>query len=144
MVNVEKSVLVGYSAARMYALVEDIEAYPQFLPWCSGTRVTFRDAEKTVATLMVNYHGLRQQFTTENLRQESSLIEIRLLDGPFRHLDGFWRFRPLADNASKIEFRLSYDLSGKLFDKLAGPVFNHIADTFVDAFVKRALTVYGP
>jgi ribosome-associated toxin RatA of RatAB toxin-antitoxin module len=144
MVTVEKSVLVGYSAARMYALVEDIEAYPQFLPWCSGARVAVRDARKTVATLLVNYHGLRQQFTTENLKQDATLIEIRLIDGPFRKLDGFWRFLPLGDAACKIEFSLSYEISGMLLEKMAGPVFGHIANTFVEAFVRRASTVYGP
>ena len=143
MVIVEKSVLVAYSAARMFELVEDIEAYPQFLPWCSATQVKSRDERKTVATLQVNYHGLRQQFTTENQNQSASLIEIRLIDGPFRHLDGFWSFLPLAEDACKIEFKLSYELSGKLVDKLAGPVFNHIANTFVEAFVRRALFLYG-
>ena len=143
MVTVEKSVLIGHSAADMYALVEDVEAYPQFLPWCSGTEVRPLDAHTAVATLHVNYHGLRQHFTTENRMQQAALIEMKLVDGPFKHLDGFWRFVPLAEQACKIEFRLSYELSGKLMEKIAGPVFSHIANTFVEVFVKRAVAVYG-
>jgi ribosome-associated toxin RatA of RatAB toxin-antitoxin module len=143
MAIVEKSVLIGHSAAKMYALVADVEAYPQFLPWCSGAEVRVHDAHKAVATLHVNYHGLRQHFTTENRIDKGALIEMKLVNGPFKHLDGFWRFVPLADQACKVEFRLSYELSGKLMEKIAGPVFNHIANTFVEVFVKRAVALYG-
>jgi ribosome-associated toxin RatA of RatAB toxin-antitoxin module len=143
MAIVEKSVLIGHNAAKMYALVADVEAYPQFLPWCSGAEVQLLDGHKAVATLHVNYHGLRQHFTTENRMDKGALIEMKLVNGPFKHLDGFWRFVPLADHACKVEFRLSYELSGKLMEKLAGPVFNHIANTFVEVFVKRAVTLYG-
>ena len=144
MAIVEKSVLIGHSAAKMYALVEDVEAYPQFLPWCSGAEVRPLDAHRAVATLHVNYHGLRQHFTTENRMEQGALIEMKLVNGPFKHLDGFWRFVPLAEQACKIEFRLSYELSGKLMEKIAGPVFSHIANTFVEVFVKRAVALYGP
>lgn len=142
MAIVEKSVLVGHSAAQMYALVEHVEAYPQFLPWCSGAEVQRLDPQRAVATLRVNYHGLRFHFTTENQMEEGALIDMKLVHGPFHHLDGFWRFVPLAEQACKVEFRLSYELSGKLVDKLAGPVFSHIANTFVEAFVKRAVTLH--
>ena len=144
MAIVEKSVLVGHSVAKMYALVEDVEAYPQFLPWCSGAEVQRLDAHRAVATMHVNYHGLRQHFTTRNRMDEGALIEMNLVNGPFKHLDGFWRFVPLAEDACRVEFRLSYELSGKLVDKLAGPVFHHIANTFVEVFVKRAVALYGP
>lgn len=143
MAIVEKSVLIGHSAAKMYALVADCEAYPQFLPWCSGTEVKLIDANKAMATLHVNYHGLRLHFTTENRMEKGALIEMKLVNGPFKHLDGFWRFAPLAEQACKVEFRLSYELSGKLVDKLAGPVFSHIANTLVEVFVKRAVSLYG-
>jgi ribosome-associated toxin RatA of RatAB toxin-antitoxin module len=144
MVVVEKSVLIGYSAEKMYALVEDVESYPQFLPWCSGTEVRRTDAHNAVATLHVNFHGLHLDFTTQNRMEHAALIEMKLARGPFKHLDGFWRFLPLAEHACKIEFQLSYILSGKLVEKLAGPMFSHIANTFVETFVKRALAVYGP
>ena len=144
MAIVEKSVLIGHSAAKMYALVADVDAYPQFLPWCCRTEVRQLDTHRAVATLHVNYHGLRLHFTTENQMDEGALIDMKLVNGPFKHMDGFWRFVPLAEEACKIEFRLSYELSGKLMEKLAGPVFHHIANTFVEVFVKRAAALYGP
>ncbi len=144
MAIVEKSVLIGHSAAKMYAMVADVDAYPQFLPWCSGTEVRKLDAHRAAATLHVNYHGLRLHFTTENQMEEGALIDMKLAKGPFKHLDGFWRFVPLSEQACKIEFQLSYELSGKLVEKIAGPVFNHIANTLVEVFVKRAASLYGP
>lgn len=144
MATVEKSVLIGHSAAKMYALVADCEAYPQFLPWCSATEVRALGANKAAATLHINYHGLRLHFTTENEMERGALIDMKLVNGPFKHLDGYWRFVPLSAQACKIEFRLNYELSGKLMEKIAGPVFNHIANTLVEVFVKRAATLYGP
>ena len=144
MAIVEKSVLVGHSAAQMYALVVGCEAYPQFLPWCSSTEVKQLDAHRVAVTMHINYHGLRLHFTTENQMEEGALIDMKLVHGPFRHLDGYWRFLPLTDEACKVEFRLSYELSGRLVDKLAGPVFHHIANTLVEVFVKRASVLYGP
>ena len=144
MAIVEKSVLIGHSAAKMYALVADVDAYPRFLPWCSGTEVKKLDPHRAAATLHVNYHGLRLHFTTENQMDEGALIDMTLVNGPFKHLDGFWRFVPLSEQACKIEFQLSYELSGKLVEKIAGPVFNHIANTLVEVFVKRAAVLYGP
>ena len=97
----------------------------------------------TSATLRINYHGLKSQFSTENIKQEPLLMEIRLTDGPFTHMDGRWRFTPLGDTACKVEFRLHYEFSSQLLEKVLGPVFNHIAETFVESFVKRARAVYG-
>src|SRR3990172_4304256 len=144
MAMVEKSVLIGHSAARMYALVADVDAYPQFLPWCSGTEVRQLDAHRAAATLHVNYHGLRLHFTTENQMDAGALIDMKLVNGPFKHLDGYWRFVALSEQACKIEFQLSYELSGKLGEEIARPVFNHIANTLVEVFVKRAAVLYGP
>lgn len=144
MAIVEKSVLIGHSAAKMYAMVADVDAYPQFLPWCSATEVQTLGANKAAATLHINYHGLRLHFTTENQMERGTLIDMTLVNGPFKHLDGYWRFVPLSEQACKIEFRLNYELSGKLMDKIAGPVFNHIANTLVEVFVKRAATLHGP
>ncbi len=143
MATVDKSVLIGHSAAEMYALVADVDAYPQFLPWCNGTEVRLLDAHRAAATLHVNYHGVRVHFTTENRMEQGALIDMKLVNGPFKRLDGYWRFVPLSAQACKIEFRLSYELSGKLVEKIAGPVFNHIANTLVEVFVKRAASLYG-
>ncbi|MFZ4537899.1 type II toxin-antitoxin system RatA family toxin [Propionivibrio sp.] len=143
MAMVEKSVLIERSAQEMFDLVDGVEDYPRFLPWCSQTRVEFRDEKKTVATLHINYHSVKSHFTTENEKDIPLRMTIKLVDGPFRRLEGLWHFLPLADNACKIEFRLSYEFSSKMFEKVIGPVFGKIANTFVDAFVRRADEVYG-
>ena len=143
MALVEKTVLIERSAEQMFELVDRCEDYPVFLPWCSKTEVQFRDAVKTIATLHINYHSVKSSFTTENDKDFPALMRIRLVDGPFRHLEGSWRFRALAPNACKIEFTLRYEFASKLFEKIIGPVFSHIANTFVDAFVKRAGEIYG-
>ena len=143
MAMVEKSVLIERSAQQMFDLVDDVEGYPGFLPWCSRTRVEFRDEKKTVATLHVNYRSVKTHFTTENEKEIPLSMSIKLVDGPFRRLEGLWYFKPLTENACKIEFRLSYEFSSKVFEKVIGPVFSQIANTFVDAFVMRANQFYG-
>ncbi|MBK7415505.1 MAG: type II toxin-antitoxin system RatA family toxin [Dechloromonas sp.] len=143
MALVEKTVLIEQSAERMFALVDSCEDYPTFLPWCSQTEVKYRDELKTVATLHINYHSVKSSFTTQNDKEHPVSMKICLVDGPFRRLEGSWRFKVLAENACKIEFQLHYEFSSKLFEKVIGPVFNHIANTFVDAFVRRATQVYG-
>ena len=143
MALVEKSVLVGHSAQRMYALVDCVEDYPKFLPWCGGSTVEHRDGSITRASIVIDYHGIRQSFRTENRTTPPELIDIGLLSGPFRELDGLWRFVPLGDEACRVEFRLQYEFSSKLLEKLTGRVFAYIADTFVDAFVRRAEQLYG-
>ena len=140
---VEKSVLIERSAQQMFVLVEDIESYPQFLPWCSGTRIDFRDERRTVATLHINFHSVKAHFTTENAKENPAWMTMKLVDGPFRRLEGIWRFKSLTENACKVEFQLSYEFSNRLFEKIIGPVFSQIANTFVEAFVKRAQQVYG-
>ena len=127
----------------MYALVDDVEKYPEFLPWCSGTELLFRDQEITRATIHVNYHGIKQNFTTENAKREPHHMHIKLVQGPFRSLEGEWRFTELGDDGCKVEFCLHYEFSGRVLSKLLSPVFGHIANTLVDAFVKRAQAVYG-
>lgn len=142
MAQVEKSVLVPHSAEQMYLLVDAPERYPEFLPWCGGVDLIERDEKTTVATLHIDYHGLKQNFTTQNTKTYPTLMDIKLVDGPFRHLEGVWRFIPLADDACKIEFRLHYEFSSHLLEKIIAPVFSHIANTFVDAFVSRADNLY--
>jgi ribosome-associated toxin RatA of RatAB toxin-antitoxin module len=143
MALVEKSVLIRHSAQQMFDLVDRVEDYPAFLPWCNRTELKFRDAQKTAATLFINYRSVKSHFTTENEKEAPLWMNIRLVDGPFRRLEGRWQFRPLADDACKIEFQLSYEFSSRMFEKIIGPVFSQIANTFVDAFVRRASEVYG-
>ncbi len=139
---VEKTVLVAYSAEQMFRLVDSVEDYPKFLPWCGGASVKDVEGSTVHATVHINYHHIKQHFTTENVRTPPHQIDITLQDGPFQHLDGCWRFIPLSPTACKIEFRLHYEFSSKLLEKLVGPVFHYIANSFVDAFIHRAEKVY--
>ena len=143
MAEVNKSVLVAHSASRMFALVDAIESYPEFLPWCGGTRLIFRDARTTRATLEINYHGVRQSFTTENAKCEPESMQIRLIEGPFRTLEGCWRFSSLGAAGCKVELSLRYEFASRLLDKVVGPVFGYIANNLVEAFVKRAQSIHG-
>ena len=143
MAVVHKSVLLGYSAAQMFALVDKVEDYPSFLPWCGGVEVRERAADRLVAAIMIDYHGIKQSFTTENTNTPPTTMQMRLVEGPFSHLDGQWRFTALREDACKVEFDLHYEFSSKLLEKLIGPVFSRIADSFVESFRKRAEAVYG-
>ena len=143
MALVEKTVLVAHSAQQMFDLVDRVEDYPQFMPWCGGARVDDMQGTTMHATLHIDYHHIRQHFSTENRRLPPHEIDMTLRDGPFRQLDGSWRFIPLGDEACKIEFRLHYEFSSKLLEKVVGPVFSYIANSFVDAFIHRAEKVYA-
>jgi len=140
--KVSRSALLPFSAEQMFSLVDDVERYPAFLPWCSGTAVPRRDADTTCATLHINYRGIRQSFSTENRKQFPVRMTMHLVEGPFRSLDGEWRFTPLGDGACKIDFQLQYEFSSKLLEKLVGSVFGYIASTMVDAFQQRAEQLY--
>jgi ribosome-associated toxin RatA of RatAB toxin-antitoxin module len=143
MAVVHKSVLLHYSAEQMFTLVDRVEDYPAFLPWCGGVEVRDRSADRLVAAIQINYHGVKQSFTTENSNTPPTQMTMKLVEGPFEHLDGTWTFTPLREDACKIEFDLHYEFSSKILEKLIGPVFAKIADSFVDSFCKRAETVYG-
>ncbi len=143
MTQVDRSVLVGYTAQQMFSLVDRVEDYPKFLPWCAEVSVSKRTEKITLATIRLNYRYLKQSFTTENTKHSPHVIELRLISGPFRHLEGSWRFIELGDAGCKIEFRLRYEFSSKLLEKLLGPAFQHIATSFVNGFIKHAEKVYG-
>ena len=143
MAEVVRTVLVGHSAERMFELVDDVARYPEFLPWCSGSEISRGQPGEARASLHIAYKGVKQSFTTDNTAVPGREITMRLVDGPFRSLDGTWRFLPLAPDACKIEFALNYEFSSGLLDRLIGPVFGHIAGTMVDAFLKRAESLYG-
>jgi ribosome-associated toxin RatA of RatAB toxin-antitoxin module len=140
---VKKSALVHYSAAQMFALVEDVNAYPRFLPWCHSARV-FKDGEREVcAEIVVARLGIRQAFSTCNRFERNKWMTLELREGPFKRLHGKWKFLPLRDDASKVELELEFEFSGSMINKAFGSVFNHVANTLVDAFCKRAQEVYG-
>ena len=139
--EVHKSTLVAYSAESMFDLIEAVEHYPAFLPWCAGATVLARDESVVIANVRVDYHGLRLAFTTRNPKRRPEAMAITLEQGPFRRFEGNWRLTPLAASACKIEFALCYEFDGALARTLAGPVFGRIADTMIDAFVARADSV---
>jgi ribosome-associated toxin RatA of RatAB toxin-antitoxin module len=138
MKNIARSAIVEHSAAEMYALVENIEAYPQFLPWCTAAQVHERLPGRTRATLTVGVGGLSHAFTTLNDTRPDEAIDMHLVSGPFRRFEGRWRFVALAPDACRIEFSLQYEFSSRVLGKLLAPLFDGMADSMVDAFVRRA------
>jgi ribosome-associated toxin RatA of RatAB toxin-antitoxin module len=143
MKRITRSALVQHPAHDLYALVDDIETYPAFLPWCLETRVHERSGDLTRATLTVGLKGLRHSFTTRNTKRPGRSIEMQLEEGPFRQFDAAWRFDPLGPAAAKIEFFLEYEISSRMLARVLEPLFDRIADTMVDAFSRRADQVYG-
>ena len=144
MSSVKKSVLVPYSAAAMFELVDHVELYPQFLPWCADAQFIETHAGGKTARIDIDYHGIRAHFTTDNANHAPESIMITLKDGPFRHLHGEWRFVALGASACRVEFELAWEFATGLLERVVGPVFVHIANTFIDAFVRRAESVYAP
>jgi ribosome-associated toxin RatA of RatAB toxin-antitoxin module len=152
MKHVKKSVLLWYSAHEMYTLVTDVGAYPAFLPWCERAELLQQHDDGVTARLHLAYAGIRQAFTTRNLNQPDRSVTLSLVDGPFSVLDGTWRFLPLQApgasdgaeaSACKVEFELRYAFSSRALEAVVSPVFDRIANTFVDSFVKRAEQVHG-
>ena len=143
MKRIARSAIVEHSAAEMYALVDGIEAYPEFLPWCAGAVVHERRPGATRATLTVGLHGLRHSFTTQNDNRPGEAIDMRLVEGPFRRFHGEWRFVPLGEQACRIEFTLEYEFSSRTLGRLLAPLFDGIADSMVEAFVRRAAELHA-
>ena len=138
MPNVLKSVLVPHSARTMFDLVDDVERYPEFLPWCSGARVSERTETLTRARIEIDYHGLASHFSTLNRKQAPSRMDLELEEGAFDSFTGRWSFTPLGDAGCRVEFSLDYGFSGAAMTALLEPVFGHIIETLVDRFVARA------
>ncbi len=141
MKHVIRSILVPHSAAKMYALVNDVTAYPKFLPWCGGSETLEHTDTHMKARVDISYLGVRQSFTTSNTLDADRQIDLTLVSGPFSKLTGQWRFTQLGDAGCKVEFELNYAFEG-VIGALVAPVFDRIAATFVDAFVKRAEQLY--
>ncbi|WP_089085735.1 type II toxin-antitoxin system RatA family toxin [Aquitalea magnusonii] len=140
---VEKKVLVAHTPAQMFALVDKVENYPRFLPWCAKAEEHSREGDQQVASLHIDYLKIRQHFTTRNTLRDGESILMELVEGPFQHLQGLWQFTPLGEFGCKVEFSLRYEFSSKILEKVIGPVFGHISGTLVDAFIKHADKVYG-
>ena len=145
MKQVKKSVLLWYSPHEMYSLVSDVERYAEFLPWCDHSEVIECHEDGVTARVGMAIAGIRQSFSTRNIEVPDQSVHMTLVDGPFSQLDGLWQFLPLAKPAAcKIEFELSYAFSSRALEMVISPVFDRIANSFVEGFVKRAEKVYGP
>ena len=152
MKHVRKSVLLWYSPREMYDLVTGVDAYPQFLPWCSRAEVVTAHADGVTARLNLSYMGVQHAFTTRNTHntlEATKSVAVQLVDGPFSRLEGNWLFLPLGrpgsdDAACKIEFDLAYAFSNIALEAVVSPVFDRVANTLVDSFVRRAEAIYGP
>ena len=138
MPTVRKSVIVHHGAPEMFALVDAVERYPEFLPWCAGAEVIERTPEITHARIDVDYHGLKSSFTTRNRKEPPEWMRIEFVDGPFERFKGHWRFVALGAEGCRVEFALDYGLENRALDVLLGPVFGHILETLVEHFVARA------
>lgn len=143
MTTIHRQALVSHSAEEMYRLVDDIESYPQFLPWCRSTAVISRNEDEVRASLELAKGSVHKTFSTLNRLHKGKMIEMRLLEGPFRHLEGYWRFEVLSEDACKVSLDLEFEFRNKMVGLVVGPVFNPVANSLVDAFCKRADDVYG-
>jgi ribosome-associated toxin RatA of RatAB toxin-antitoxin module len=142
MTVVKRAREVSFSCQQMYGLVDDIEKYHEFLPYFSSGVVHHRDEDEVEATMVITAAGMDKSFTTRNRLQPNKMIELRLVDGPFSHLEGFWRFDS-TETGSLISFDLEFEFSGRMLSMLLGPVFEQVTDKMVDAFCDRAEALYG-
>ncbi|MGV6825477.1 MAG: type II toxin-antitoxin system RatA family toxin [bacterium] len=143
MAIVEKSALVPYSAQQLYEIVDDIDAYVDFLPWCSASGVLSRDDAEVHGMIEVSKAGVKQSFVTINQLTPYQRIDIRLKEGPFRKLEGHWEFIALREDACKVALKLEFHFSNGMMDRAFGIVFEKIANTLVDAFCERAVQIHG-
>ncbi|MDH5547785.1 MAG: type II toxin-antitoxin system RatA family toxin [Gammaproteobacteria bacterium] len=143
MQTITRSALVPFRAEQMFDLVDDIVSYPGFLPWCKSTNVIERVEESVTASIEIAKAGLHKSFTTRNANEKGKRIEMELVEGPFKKLQGLWNFEQLNDKACKVSLNIEFEFSNKILDKTVGPIFGQICNSLVEAFVKRAQELYG-
>lgn len=143
MTRIQRSALLRFPADRMFDLVDDIELYPQFLPWCESSEVLRREPGLVEARLDIARGGIRKSFTTRNTFENKEAMHMSLVDGPFKRLDGDWVFLPLREDASKISLDLEFEIAGRLAGMAFGSVFSQICNSLVTAFSQRANALYG-
>lgn len=141
--KIKRSALVAYSSEQMYMLVDDVEKYPEFVPFCKESKIIQRDSQSVSATLMVAKSGIAKSFSTKNSLQPFEHIQMELLNGPFKSLSGVWSFKELSENACKIELDLQYEFSSKLTSLAFSKIFNQLAKSMISAFTQRATSIYG-
>lgn len=141
--KVHKTASVPYSAGEMYSLVNDIESYPTFLPWCSGAEVRDAREDRLRACISLRAGRIHHEFSTENTMQPGRRINVRLASGPFRYLEGYWDFEPDAEGGCRVTLDMKFEFKNKIMTLALNQVFHHIVGTLVDAFRDRAVQVYG-
>ncbi len=143
MAHIERSALVMHSCEAMFDLVNDVNSYPEFLPWCVGANIVSEDEQQQIAGLTINKAGIEQSFTTKNIKHRPHWMSMELLNGPFKKLNGKFTFQALSTDACKVTLELDFEVVGKILSLTMSPIFKQAANTMVDAFVKRADQVYG-
>jgi len=143
MTAITRHVIVPYTSTQMYQLVDDTLRYPEFLPWCASSKEEGRTEDEVMATLVLSFKGIHKSFTTRNRLQPHKMIEIQLVNGPFKHLHGFWSFEPLGDGGCKVSCSLEFEFNAHFLSFAFAKIFEHIASSLVDAFSKRAVAIYG-
>ncbi len=143
MTEISKTAVVPYTPSEMYALVNDIESYPVFLPWCTAAKISNKKDESLIATLSLAMGKIKQSFTTENTMREGSRIDMRLVEGPFKHLTGYWKFNPEDEQSCHIQLHMNYEFKNKIIKYTLGKMFYTVMNTMVESFVQRAQQVYG-
>jgi coenzyme Q-binding protein COQ10 len=143
MTAIHRSAIVPYSAHQMFELVADIPSYPKFLPWCGGARIVSAQGDEVIAAIDIAYSGVHRTFSTRNLLQRGKMMEMRLLEGPFSYLQGFWQFKALDEHSSKISLDLEFEVANKIVGLALTPVFSNIANQLVDRFHRRAVELHG-
>ena len=143
METIKRSSLIAYSAEKMYQLIDDIEKYPEFVPYCKGAEIISREDNSVTATLQVSKSGLAKSFTTKNTLTPFTQIQMQLVNGPFKYLSGGWHFQALSDEACKVELELEYEFSNKLASMAFAKIFNQLVQSMMTAFTERAKAVYG-
>lgn len=141
--EVDRSALVNFSARAMFDLVNDVARYSEFLPWCRSSEVLEESQDEMLARIEIARGGLNRSFTTRNALTAPERIEIKLVDGPFRHLRGAWQFKELSEDACKVSLHLEFQFSNRVMEMMLGPIFNQICESMLDAFVKRAHGIYA-
>lgn len=141
--TLKRNAIVPYSQREMFELVNTIEDYPRFLPWCSRSKVISRSDTEVVAELEINWKGMSKSFTTRNVLVPYERMEMHLVEGPLKHMEGIWQFQPLNNKACKVILDLEFEFAGGFIDRFFQPVFQHIANSLVEAFCKQAVELYG-
>jgi ribosome-associated toxin RatA of RatAB toxin-antitoxin module len=139
---VERSAIVRFTPAQMFSLVDDVARYPEFLPWCSGSRVETVSAAERLASVQIAKGLLRTEFTTRNSLTPDARIGMRLVNGPFRSLTGEWRFEPIGNSGSRVSFRVEFEFKNRLTAVALSGIFEALCASIVDAFVSRAQNLY--